>query len=97
MNVQVHPYKQEKCFPSRILYANESRNGKISCPTFRNYKNATITQWYKVNKTMAVPAVDQITVGAICNQTKRALFYRTADLYRERDTACRILIFILQT
>ncbi|XP_015705624.1 interleukin-1 receptor-like 1 isoform X4 [Coturnix japonica] len=47
MNVQVHPYKQEKCFPSRILYANESRNGKISCPTFRNYENATITQWYK--------------------------------------------------
>ncbi|NP_001019762.1 interleukin-1 receptor-like 1 isoform LV precursor [Gallus gallus] len=47
MNVQVHPYKQGTCFPSRILYANETRKGKISCPTFRNYENATIIQWYK--------------------------------------------------
>ncbi|XP_052520593.1 interleukin-1 receptor-like 1 isoform X4 [Tympanuchus pallidicinctus] len=47
MNVQVHPYKQGMCFPSRILYANETRKGKISCPTFKNYENATIIQWYK--------------------------------------------------
>uniref|UniRef100_G3UNV1 Interleukin 1 receptor like 1 n=1 Tax=Meleagris gallopavo TaxID=9103 RepID=G3UNV1_MELGA len=47
MNVQVHPYKRGMCFPSRILYANETRKGKISCPTFKNYENATIIQWYK--------------------------------------------------
>ncbi|OXB72200.1 UNVERIFIED_CONTAM: hypothetical protein H355_003414 [Colinus virginianus] len=47
MSVQVHPREKGMCFPSRILYANETRKGKISCPTFKNYKNATITQWYK--------------------------------------------------
>lgn len=97
MNVQVHPYKQGTCFPSRILYANETRKGKISCPTFKNYENATIIQWYKVNKAMTVSAVDQITVGAICNEPKRALFSRTADLYREKDISCMILIFSLKT
>ncbi|KFO92823.1 Interleukin-1 receptor-like 1, partial [Buceros rhinoceros silvestris] len=47
MSVQVHPYKQGVCFPSQIRYPNDTGRGKIVCPTIDNYKNATITQWYK--------------------------------------------------
>ncbi|XP_015496066.1 interleukin-1 receptor-like 1 isoform X3 [Parus major] len=47
MSVQVHSYKPGECFPSRIHYANDTRRGKIACPTIDNYKNATIVQWYK--------------------------------------------------
>ncbi|XP_062462893.1 interleukin-1 receptor-like 1 isoform X2 [Pezoporus occidentalis] len=47
MNVQVHPYKQGICFPSRIRYPNDTGRGKIVCPTIDNYKSATIIQWYK--------------------------------------------------
>lgn len=50
MSVQVHLYKQGVCFPSQIHYPNDTGRGKIVCPTIDNYKNATITQWYKVNK-----------------------------------------------
>ncbi|XP_035172194.1 interleukin-1 receptor-like 1 isoform X1 [Oxyura jamaicensis] len=47
MSVMVHPYKEGVCFPSRILYPNDTRRGRIVCPTFDNYKNATMIQWYK--------------------------------------------------
>ncbi|XP_068536227.1 interleukin-1 receptor-like 1 isoform X7 [Anas acuta] len=47
MSVKVHPYKEGICFPSRILYPNDTRRGRIVCPTFDNYKNATMIQWYK--------------------------------------------------
>ncbi|XP_025958939.1 interleukin-1 receptor-like 1 [Dromaius novaehollandiae] len=47
VSVQVHPYKQGICFPSQIRYPNDTGRGKIICPTFDNYKNATIVQWYK--------------------------------------------------
>nr|XP_009664598.1 PREDICTED: interleukin-1 receptor-like 1 isoform X3 [Struthio camelus australis] len=47
ISVQVHPYKQGICFPSQIRYPNNTGRGKIVCPTFDNYKNATIIQWYK--------------------------------------------------
>ncbi|XP_013045705.1 interleukin-1 receptor-like 1 isoform X3 [Anser cygnoides] len=47
MSVKVHPYKEGICFPSRILYPNDTRRGIIVCPTFDNYKNATMIQWYK--------------------------------------------------
>ncbi|XP_025921961.1 interleukin-1 receptor-like 1 isoform X2 [Apteryx rowi] len=47
INVQVHPYKQGICFPSQIRYPNNTGRGQIVCPTFDNYKNATIIQWYK--------------------------------------------------
>ncbi|XP_005013476.1 interleukin-1 receptor-like 1 isoform X1 [Anas platyrhynchos] len=47
MSVKVHPYKEGICFPSRILYPNNTRRGEIVCPTFDNYKNATMIQWYK--------------------------------------------------
>uniref|UniRef100_A0A8B9PLW0 Ig-like domain-containing protein n=1 Tax=Apteryx owenii TaxID=8824 RepID=A0A8B9PLW0_APTOW len=38
----VHPYKQGICFPSQIRYPNNTGRGQIVCPTFDNYKNATI-------------------------------------------------------
>ncbi|XP_064000094.1 interleukin-1 receptor-like 1 isoform X2 [Pogoniulus pusillus] len=47
MNVQVHPFKEGVCFPSQIRYPNDTGIGKVVCPTIDNYKNATITQWYK--------------------------------------------------
>ncbi|KGL84771.1 Interleukin-1 receptor-like 1, partial [Tinamus guttatus] len=47
ISVQVHPEKQAICFPSDIRYPNETGKGRIVCPTFGNYKNATIVQWYK--------------------------------------------------
>ncbi|KAM6292749.1 interleukin-1 receptor-like 1 [Porphyrio hochstetteri] len=47
VTVQVHPYKPGVCFPSEILYPNDTGRGKIVCPTIDNYKNATIIQWYK--------------------------------------------------
>ncbi|XP_066427685.1 interleukin-1 receptor-like 1 isoform X2 [Molothrus aeneus] len=47
VSVQVHSYKPGECFPSRIRYPNDTRRGKIVCPTIDNYKNATIVQWYK--------------------------------------------------
>ncbi|XP_061233553.1 interleukin-1 receptor-like 1 isoform X1 [Neopsephotus bourkii] len=47
MSVQVHPYKQGICFPSRIRYPNDTGRGKIVCPTIDSYKSATIIQWYK--------------------------------------------------
>uniref|UniRef100_A0A8B9FLA5 Interleukin 1 receptor like 1 n=1 Tax=Amazona collaria TaxID=241587 RepID=A0A8B9FLA5_9PSIT len=46
----------------RIRYPNDTGRGKIVCPTIDNYKSATIIQWYKVNKTLTVPVVDQITM-----------------------------------
>ncbi|XP_051662918.1 interleukin-1 receptor-like 1 isoform X2 [Manacus candei] len=47
VSVQVHSYKQGVCFPSQIRYPNDTKRGKIVCPTIDNYKNATIVQWYK--------------------------------------------------
>uniref|UniRef100_A0A8C7EC21 Interleukin 1 receptor like 1 n=1 Tax=Nothoprocta perdicaria TaxID=30464 RepID=A0A8C7EC21_NOTPE len=47
ISVQVHPDKQAICFPSQIRYPNDTGKGRIVCPTFDNYKNATIVQWYK--------------------------------------------------
>lgn len=55
MSVQVHSYKPGECFPSQIRYPNDTGRGKIVCPTIDNYNNATIIQWYKVNKTLIVP------------------------------------------
>lgn len=76
MSVQVHPYKQGVCFPSQIRYPNDTGRGKIVCPTIDNYKNATIIQWYKVNKTLIMPVVDQITVRSYLQPNKESFLFQ---------------------
>lgn len=85
MSVQVHTYKQGICFPSRIRYPNDTGRGKIVCPTIDNYKSATIIQWYKVNKTLMVPVIDQITVRSYLQpNTEIFIFQDCKPLHGQR-------------
>ncbi|KAJ6667477.1 hypothetical protein lerEdw1_016598 [Lerista edwardsae] len=51
VSVTILPYKEGKCYYKDALYI-ESRgspgSGKISCPTFSDYENASDVKWYKV-------------------------------------------------
>lgn len=72
----MHPYKQGVCFPSQIRYPNDTGRGKIVCPTIDNYKNASITQWYKVNKPLIGPVVSQITVRSYLQPNKESFLFQ---------------------
>lgn len=91
----MHPYKQGICFPSQIRYPNDTGRGKIVCPTIDNYKNATIIQWYKVNKTLIVTVVYPITMKRYLQPHEVSFIFQDCKpLHGERYFKAEKYIFI---